>query len=141
MNVIFWHRIDVPDLSQPVGAPSLTSAFLRVGRVSYSPSLASLSHMSTAAVAATLLNELVPRLVSAWDFDFALPFLVTPALYPCLHLSSVLSHSLRSVLSCRPFLSISFPFTYVFLWLPRVLPDFPSCPCLKWENALFAAVH
>lgn len=103
--------------------------------MSYSPSLASLSHVSTAAAVATLLNELVSRLVSAWDFDFALPFLVTPALCPCLHLSSVLSHSLRPVLSRRPFLSISFPFTPVFLWVSRVLPHFSTCPCLKWENA------
>lgn len=135
MTVTFWQRIDVPDHSQPVGAPSLTSAFPALARVSYTPSLASLGHVSTAAAVATLLNELLSRLVSAWDFDFALPFLVTPALCPCLHLSSVLSHSLRPVLSRRPFLSISFPFTPVFLWVSRVLPDFSTCPCLKWENA------
>lgn len=87
----------------------------RAGRSSYSRSLASLSPMFTAAAVAGLLNKLVPGLVSASDFDFVLPFLVTLALCPRLHLSlsPFLQHTPRPlmsvlVLSC-PFASRSFP--------------------------------
>lgn len=93
----------------------------RGGQVNCSQLLASLSHMSTVAAAAALFNTLVPGLASASDSDFALPFLVTPASCPCLHLSL----SPFSQLKFRP-LTSSFLVHFLSVQLP--LPVGVPCP-------------